>query len=1115
MTERVPETTLHRLLSRHHAAVRRALMLRHVLRGAAAICATLTLALAVGVAITFGPAGAWTRLLLALAVALFALAAAVLAFHREAPPFEAWLEGVESHFPALRSWLRNALELESASLTGASPALARALTVETARRLDDTPIASRTPPIGARGPLIVLGAALGLAITLAFGFPGRAQRSWATLWDPAGAAPPVRLVVEPGSVRLTPGAALAVRARVWGTSRTPGLLRDSEATVAATAEGRGEGGERVWRFDLTQLTRDQDYRVRVASVTSPRYRIALTGEPVPVSFEVEYRAPAYARLPVQRGSATRGDLTALRGSRARLMVTFDRDLSSLQATLPDGRRDRWRAVTPRRWEGEVPVERDGEYALVAVAARGEGRFRYRITPLADAPPLLAVRLPGGDVDLPAGQQIPLELFAQDDLGLTQLKLQYRKDTNASWTDLPLARFTARPREARVASRWDASALALLPGETASFRFELLDDNTVSGPGRAVSPTFRLRFPSLADLYDRMDEKRADAQSTFEKVTEKARELQKSLERLARQTPRTAPPSAQSFERSEELKSTLERQQELGQRIDDAAKQLRESLDEATQRRAFDEQLTRKMEELNALVREVQSKEFREALKRMQEAMEKLDRRALEKELPEWREENQRMLANLERTIELIKKLREEEKLQSLAQRADELKAMQDALNREMETPESGREDASPKREPTARKGDELSAEQERMAGETEQLSQEVKESAEQMDEPAGKEALEEASRELGAEAAPSQREAAQQAQKKQRQQASRAGQKASQSLQRAAKNLRETASQMQQKQSDLDLAAVRRAAQDLLSLQRASERSLAPDRPVRERADRQTDLSEGTSRVADSLHALARQTPFISPKLSQALGRAVSQLSVSGRELATGNRSRGEEAGRGAGESLNEAILELRATEQSMCQGGGGQTGKNNPGGQQRGESMEKLSQRQNDLNKRSQGLSRRLSEQMRLQAGDQGELERLSQEQQRIREQLSEIRRGEDERQELLGRLDQTEREMKEVEELLRDGATDPSLEEKQTRILSRMLDATRSLNRRDFEPERESRPGEDVARATPPEIPPELLHPTDRLRLDLLKAEADRYPAQYRSFIEAYLKALNGSPK
>jgi hypothetical protein len=103
----------------------------------------------------------------------------------------------------------------------------------------------------------------------------------------------------------------------------------------------------------------------------------------------------------------------------------------------------------------------------------------------------------------------------------------------------------------------------------------------------------------------------------------------------------------------------------------------------------------------------------------------------------------------------------------------------------------------------------------------------------------------------------------------------------------------------------------------------------------------------------------------------------------------------------------------------------------------------------------------------------------------------------------------------MKEVEEALKSGTADGQTQETQQRILSRMLDAQRSINRRDFDPERESRPGEDLARRSPAEIPADLLRETDRLRLDLLKAEADRYPAQYRTFIESYLRSLNGNRK
>ena len=99
----------------------------------------------------------------------------------------------------------------------------------------------------------------------------------------------------------------------------------------------------------------------------------------------------------------------------------------------------------------------------------------------------------------------------------------------------------------------------------------------------------------------------------------------------------------------------------------------------------------------------------------------------------------------------------------------------------------------------------------------------------------------------------------------------------------------------------------------------------------------------------------------------------------------------------------------------------------------------------------------------------------------------------------------------MKQVEEALRQGRLGDEVEQKQQHILSRLLDAQRSVNRQDFEPRRESRPGEDAGRATPAALPAELLRESDRLRLDLLKAQADRYPSQYRAFIEAYLRALN----
>ena len=129
--------------------------------------------------------------------------------------------------------------------------------------------------------------------------------------------------------------------------------------------------------------------------------------------------------------------------------------------LPGAAPAAWKSVNARRWRGEITLLREGEYELRARAASGAGQFRYRIQPLDDAPPLIAVRTPEGDLDLPAGQQIPLEVLGQDDLGLSELRLEYRKSGATEWSTMPLANFPSRPRETEVRSRWDASSLGLL------------------------------------------------------------------------------------------------------------------------------------------------------------------------------------------------------------------------------------------------------------------------------------------------------------------------------------------------------------------------------------------------------------------------------------------------------------------------------------------------------------------------------------------------------------------------------------------------------------------------------------------------------------------------------
>ena len=310
---------------------------------------------------------------------------------------------------------------------------------------------------------------------------------------------------------------------------------------------------------------------------------------------------------------------------------------------------------------------------------------------------------------------------------------------------------------------------------------------------------------------------------------------------------------------------------------------------------------------------------------------------------------------------------------------------------------------------------------------------------------------------------------------------------------------------------------MRRSAQDLVSLSREAQRSAQAQqssqssgdkRELQDQADRQSDLADGVSRVADSLAALSEKTPFLNPSISRSLGKAMQGLQQSSRELSQGNRARGQMQGQDAAARLNEAVNALRDAEQSMCSKPG-----QGPMGKGAGEKLGPMGQRQSQLNQRGRELAQRLTQQMRISAGDRAEMRALADAQRRLREELEQVQRDEQRHPSLLGRLDQARRDMKDAEDALEKGDVGPDLQDRQQRILSRLLDAQRSVNRRDLDPQREAELARDLAHPSPGALPAEALRENDRLRLDLLKAAADRYPAQYRAFIQRYLEALNRS--
>nr|HPI43085.1 hypothetical protein [Candidatus Cloacimonas acidaminovorans] len=87
-----------------------------------------------------------------------------------------------------------------------------------------------------------------------------------------------------------------------------------------------------------------------------------------------------------------------------------------------------------------------------------------------------------------------------------------------------------------------------------------------------------------------------------------------------------------------------------------------------------------------------------------------------------------------------------------------------------------------------------------------------------------------------------------------------------------------------------------------------------------------------------------------------------------------------------------------------------------------------------------------------------------------------------------------------------LKNNQLNPDILERQERIISKMLDAQRSINKREFTEKRKAETGEDMLYKGNTKIDLEALR-----RSGLLEEGLRAYPKEYQQVIMQYLKELN----
>ena len=914
----------------------------------------------------------------------------------------------------------------------------------------------------------------------------------------------LRFTVRPGDAEVLKGENLTIEVELTGRAVTEAELRlKSETARNFEAFELQPVAQRRFRFELANVREGLEYYVEVGDESSRRFKVTVLEPPFVRTLQAKVVYPKYSRLGSQLLDENVGDVAALKGSRVHLQLTINKTVEQAYLVFDDSSKQAL-TIAGNQVSGRFSVKKSGSYTIRLVDTKGlqnPSPIEYRITALDDQYPLVQITFPGQDVDLGEDMLVPLTVEAEDDFGFSRARIGYQilqggvREGELAFLELPLPK--QQEEKLLLNHTWDLSKLGILPEDVVTYFAEVFDNDVVSGPKSARSRVFRVRFPSLSEIYEEVAKSHEETFESLEDLFEESRELRDHLKEIVQQMKREP---ELDWEEKQEVQDALKAQEQMQEELEEIQKKLDEMISRMEQNDLLSLETLEKYRELQQLIEEMMTPELKQALEELQKSLEQLDPEELKEAMEKFAASQEEFLRSVERTLNLLKKLQIEQKLEEATRRAEELLRRQEELNKEVA------------QSPSPQKRNKYAQEERGIRQDTENLSETLEDLKNQMSEfpRMPQDRIEAAQNQAGEQGLQQQlQQAIQQFQSGDMQGAQQTGERISQNMQELLETLQTAQQELSEDQKREIRQAMSRSSHNLLNLSKQQEglmqstQGMDRNSPgMNDAAQKQQDLLSGLSRVANDLMELSQKTFFVTPELGKAVGQAMSGMQQALRDLEARNSSR---AARNQGEAmsgLNQAVSELRNAMEQMGNASSA------IGFQEMMQRLMGLSGQQEGINQRTEQLGGQKPGKLSMQ--QQAAMQRLAAEQQAVRKSLEQLIKEMGGRSEILGDLGQVSKEMEEVVKQLEQRNVNRNLIQRQKRILSRLLDAQRSMHNREYSKKRQAKTADEYEPRNPAALPSEVLSQKDRLRNELLKALKEGYTKDYQELIRKYFEAV-----
>lgn len=1129
------EETYSHLLEKLRAAYRR-MQVRELLQGVSKfLVVVLAAVIAVSAVEAVGRFATVGRLMLLMMLGLVSMAALikflVLPLLQKSFDPDAVAKVVGEAFPSLKDRLVNALQVyhESAGNPFAAAALKRVEKEAAPFNFEQAISLDKAKKTGGVAATSVMVAALLFALS-PLGL-NKALVRIVKFNEDFTPPPPFKIISLSKDIEIAKGGDAELRFRVVENPESETPLEVRRLTLKLIDENGFEWQELKLVQDSTgefayQLKNQKQPLVYFAEsdvagkiISSEKHRLTVLDKPRLEMFQLALVPPAYSRLSVQQLEPNFGDAVALKGSKVSLRLKASKPIQAATLIANDT------LLMPMQVSGDSALltfvlKDDIAYQLEAydrAQMRTEKSAIYHIRVLPDEYPTIRILQPETkETTLPESLIQPLTIELKDDFGFSKLSLKFRVtksevgEPEQEFRELPISLSGEGSQIDKIVNfTWNLNKVGVVAGDELEFYAEVHDNDAVSGYKAARTDFYRFRLPSLEEVFAQVEQAEKNATEALEKKIEEAKSIQEQLEKVQNELRQK---NRSNWQDRKVLEQALKKQEELQKSAAAISDELQKMMQQMQERQLVSEETLQKYQEVQRLMDEINSPELKEAMRQLQEALAQVNDQQLRQALEKMTFNEEQLRKSLERTKELLQRIQLERKIDELARRMNEMIRKQEELR--AETMQQSKKNSE--------KFKELQKEQDRLEKDLKEFEQARQELESKMKNFPKQEQLPmEELEKLRAQAEQDELEKdVSEAEEKLREQNAEAAaekqQSALQKMKQRQKQIAEMKQELSRQRRQELLEAMQNAARSALELSKEQEalkketeqiRNQASFEQSREIAQNQQQILESLKQLQESISKIGKKSSKIRAEMSRQLVRAEEQMEQSIASMEARNAPQAAQNMKEAMHMLNEFAQQTSEMLAQMM----GQQGKDGQGesGDSLSELMQGLSDQQSELNGETQSLM-----QGRNQADRAQRLAQLAAQQRLIQEQLKQLAQRQAQRQnegkgnELMGNLEKLAEEMEEAAKSLEQQDLSRELVKRQQQILSRMLQSTKSLQRREFEEQREAKTAKNFVRKSPAEIESQTGRSKIQDALNRLREKG--YSDDYQKLIRRYYDAL-----